>query len=82
MGSGDDEIDEADDADLETGDLDNADDGGEAADDDEEAADDDDEGAKVVFVFFFLSLFSLASRREWPWPSQLCRFLQTYFEWI
>ena len=82
MGSGDDEIDEADDADLETGDLDNADDGGEAADDDEEAADDDDEGAKVVFVFFFLSLFSFASRREWPWPSQLCRFLKKYFEWI
>ena len=81
MGSGEDEIDEADDVDLGTGDLDNADDDEEAADDDEAAAD-DEEGAKVVFVSFFLSLFSLASRREWPWPSQLCRFLQTYFEWI
>jgi len=50
-----------------TGDLDNADDGGEAADDDEEAAD-DEEGTKVVFFSFFLSS---ASRREWPWPSQL-----------
>jgi len=33
VGSGEDEIDEADDVDLGTGDLDNADDGGEAADD-------------------------------------------------
>jgi len=55
-----------------TGDLDDADDGGEAADDDEEAADDDEEGAKVVFFSFSPSLlFSSASRREWPWPSQL-----------